>query len=254
MSISIETLQSMKHDGEPITMLTCYDASFASLIDNAGIEVILVGDSLGNVIQGHKTTVPVTLEQMVYHCQCVKNGTENTFIIADMPFMSYFDEFCAFETAKALMQAGAMMVKLEGGTWLVPVVEKLVQCGIPVCAHLGLQPQSVHRLGGFKQQGKTSLQKQQLLADAKALESSGVQLLIVECITAELAYAITQSLEIPVIGIGSGQQVDGQVMVLYDILGISGSIPGFAKNFLHGAPSIKVALQNYRSYVRNPQG
>jgi 3-methyl-2-oxobutanoate hydroxymethyltransferase len=253
MKTTIKTLQTMKQAKQAITMLTAYDATMASIISTAGIDVILVGDSLGNVIQGHDTTVPVTVSEMAYHTRCVEAGNKGSFLIADMPFMSYATIEQALTNAAQLMQAGAMMMKLEGGQWLLPIISHLVERGIPVCAHLGLTPQSVHKLGGFSMQAKEQHCATQLLEDAAAIEKAGAQLLIVECIPPVLAAEVSQVLRIPVIGIGAGKQVDGQVLVLHDMLGLTESAPKFSQNFMQGATSIQQAIENYVSAVKAHQ-
>jgi 3-methyl-2-oxobutanoate hydroxymethyltransferase len=250
--VSITQLMRMKAAGEKITSLTAYDASFAALFDNCGIEVILIGDSLGNVIQGHSTTIPVTVENMAYHTTCVANGSKNALIIADMPFASYGDIHQALITARTLMQAGAHMVKLEGGHWVCEIIEHLVKQGIPVCAHLGLTPQSVNTMGGFKVQGKSKEAADQLILDAKKLEQAGAQLLVLEAIPASLGKEVTEKISIPTIGIGAGPDCSGQVLVMHDILGaFQGRQPKFVKNFLVGAQSIEEAIKAYRSEVKS---
>jgi len=232
-NVTINTLQTLKQQGEKFATLTAYDASMAHFISEAGVEVILVGDSLGMVIQGHDSTLPVTTEQVAYHTAAVKKGTKGSLIIADMPFMSYRSEDITLENATTLMQAGAQMVKLEGGEWLCDTFALLAERGIPTCGHLGLTPQSVNKFGGYKVQGKDADQAQQILADALSLEEAGADLLVLECVPTLLAKEITESLEIPVIGIGAGPYTDGQVLVVYDMLGITPQrVPKFAKNFL----------------------
>ena len=205
--ITTASLLNMKQQGEKISTITAYDASFAKLFDQAGIHAILIGDSLGMVLQGQDSTLPVTIEDMAYHTRCVKRGVEETLIIADMPFMSYANEEQALANAALLMQAGASMVKIEGGAWLNGTISALVERGVPVCAHLGLTPQSVNILGGFKVQGRDDNKAQQMITDAKALEAAGAQLLVLECIPASLGEAITQALSIPTIGIGAGKDL-----------------------------------------------
>lgn len=251
MKITISTLQSLKQKQEPIVMLTSYDASLAAVSVKAGAEILLVGDSLGNTIQGRETTVAVTLDHMAYHTDCVSRVASDAFIIADLPFMSYATPSQAFSSAQRLMQVGAMMVKLEGGQWLTDTIQQLTTRGVPVCAHLGLTPQSVHKLGGFKKQAKDEASALQLLADAKQIEAAGAQLLVLECIPDQLAAEVAEVLSIPVIGIGAGQQTDGQVMVVQDILGLSEPCPNFAKNFLSETNSIESAIKNYVTAVKN---
>jgi len=251
--ITLTQLQKFKASGEKITCLTAYDASFAYLIEQAGVDIVLIGDSLGMVIQGHSSTLPVTMDDMVYHCQHVHRGTESSFLIGDMPFMSYATPDLALQSAARLMREGQVqMVKLEGGAWLVETVNLLTERGIPVCAHLGLTPQSVHKLGGYKVQGRNTTTAEQLKKDALALQSAGASLLILECVPRELAAAVTASLEIPVIGIGAGNQCNGQVLVLYDILGITrGKSPSFSRNFLQNSPSIKAAIESFVQAVKS---
>jgi 3-methyl-2-oxobutanoate hydroxymethyltransferase len=222
----------MKQKGEKIACLTVYDASFAQLLEDAGIEVLLVGDSLGMVIQGWETTVPVTLEDMVYHTRCVARGRKRALLVVDLPFMSYATAPLALASATALMQAGAQVVKLEGGAIEVDIVRHLTERGIPVCAHLGLTPQSVHKLGGYRVQGREETAAETIRQDALALQTAGADMLVLECVPSSLATEITHTLAIPVIGIGAGVDCDGQVLVLYDALGITpGKVPKFAKNF-----------------------
>lgn len=255
MKITIQTLQMLKQKSQAITVLTAYDASMAQVMNDAGLDVILVGDSLGNVIQGEATTLPVTLADMLYHTRCVAKGNRDCFLISDLPFMSYAMPKQALLNAAKLMQAGAMMVKMEGGAWLAPTIQQMQERGIPVCAHLGLLPQSVHKLGGFKIQAKDTDSAEQLLAEAKLLEQAGAQLLVLECVPAALAAAVSHALTIPVIGIGAGSGTDGQVLVLQDLLGLSAYLPQFAKNFLaeikDATPSIKSAIAEYCTAVRN---
>jgi len=232
-AITVPYLQSMRGKGEKIAALTCYDASFAALLDQAGVDVLLIGDSLGNVIQGHTTTLPVTVDEIAYHTACVARSQPSALIVADLPFGSYATPTDAFTHATTLMRAGAQMVKLEGGVWLTDTVRFLVERSVPVCAHIGLTPQSVHTLGGFKVQGKTEAAAKQLLHDAQALQQAGAQLLVIEAVPAALGAQLTDSLAIPTIGIGAGPDCSGQVLVLYDLLGVSsGKRPRFAKNFV----------------------
>jgi len=246
-------LHKLKAKGEKITCLTAYDASFALMIDQAGIDILLVGDSLGMVIQGHDSTLPVTVDDMIYHCQQVYRGSEQALLIVDMPFMSYATPRTALETAARLMGEGqAQMVKLEGGGWLAETVEMLTERGIPVCAHLGLTPQSIHQLGGYRVQGRTEIGAECLRNDAVALQSAGASLLILECVPGNLAAEITALLDIPVIGIGAGVECDGQVLVLYDLLGITpGKRPSFSKDFLQETGSIPAAIEAFISAVKN---
>jgi 3-methyl-2-oxobutanoate hydroxymethyltransferase len=248
-TMSIDTLKSIKANGRKFAAITAYDYSFAKLIDKAEIEVTLVGDSLGNVIQGQNTTIPVTIEEMAYHTANVQRGINSSLVLSDMPFMSYGTLPQALENAAILMQSGAQMVKLEGGEWLTETVFALSERGIPVCGHLGLTPQSVHKLGGFKVQGKEVDAADKILADAKMLEQAGAELLVIECVPSALGKAITTALDIPVIGIGAGSDTDGQVLVLQDMLGMSDRTLKFSKNYLEHTSSIQAALSTYREEV-----
>jgi 3-methyl-2-oxobutanoate hydroxymethyltransferase len=251
--VNVSTLRDMKREGEPIACLTAYDASFSQLVDMAGVDVVLVGDSLGMVIQGHDTTVPVTVNDIIYHTRNVARGLMHAFLIADMPFMSYTSPEQALDNAVRLMQeGGAMMIKLESGKGQVSVVEHLAQHDIPVCAHLGLKPQSVHKIGGFRVQGRDSEVAKKMLDDARALEAAGADLILLECVPNEVGGGITRSVEAPVIGIGAGPDVDGQVLVLYDMLGITqGRMPRFVRNFLEGQPTILEGLEAYVAAVKD---
>lgn len=251
--LTLTDLSKKKAAGKPITMLTAYDATFAKRIDAAGIDCILVGDSLGNVIQGQNTTLPVSINDMVYHTQAVRRGVEHAFLIADMPFMSYRDSITAANSAQQLMAiGGAEMVKLEGGQSVLPQVYFLTEQGVPVCGHLGLTPQHVHRLGGYRVQGREQQAREQIIQDAKDLQDAGIQMLVLECVPAKLAAEITQLLRIPVIGIGAGVDVDGQVLVLYDMLGITvGHIPKFSRNFLVNGNDIPAALNDFVNAVHD---
>lgn len=250
--ITINALQALKQDGEKFAVLAAYDATFAHFISEAEVEVILVGDSLGMVIQGHDTTLPVTVEQIAYHTAAVKRGAKRSFIIADMPFMSYSDTNSALQNATTLMQAGAQMVKMEGGAWLADTFSRLSQHGIPTCAHLGLTPQSVNKFGGYRVQGRDTDQAKQIIYDAKSLEEAGADLLVLECVPTPLATEITRSLRIPVIGIGAGPNTDAQVLVLYDMLGLTPSrAPKFTKNFLLDNEDIPAALRAYVDEVKS---
>jgi len=247
--VTVSTLREMKQAREPIACLTAYDASFAELVDLAGTDVVLVGDSLGMVIQGLDTTVPVTVADMVYHSRCVARGLRHAFFIVDMPFMSYTTPEQALDNAVRLMQeGGAKMVKLEAGQGQAGVVEHLAKQDIPLCAHLGLKPQSVHKLGGFKVQGREEHAAQEMIAAARELESAGADTLLLECVPTAVGAAIRDAVRVPVIGIGAGPGVDGQILVLYDVLGITqGRMPRFVKNFAKGCDSPLDAL---RAYVR----
>lgn len=247
---TIDNLKAIKADGNKFAAITAYDFSFASLIEAAEIEVTLVGDSLGNVIQGQDTTLPVTVDEMAYHTAAVKRGIARSLLVTDMPFMSYGTEVQALDSAAILMQAGAQMVKLEGGEWLADTVYSLAERGIPVCGHVGLTPQSVHKLGGYKVQGREDAAAQKMLAEAKVLEEAGADLLVVECVPSSLGKALAQLLDIPVIGIGAGPDTDAQVLVLHDMLGISRKPPKFSKNYLAQASSIQEAISTYGNEVR----
>ncbi len=251
--ITVPALQQRKARGEKIAVLTCYDASFAAHFDAAGIDVVLVGDSLGMVIQGRTSTLPVTLDHMVYHTAAVARGLQAPLLIADLPFMSYRDVPTALQSAARLMGEGeAAMVKLEGAGWVVDVISALAERDVPVCAHLGLTPQSVHKLGGYRVQGKQSEDAERLLGEAHAVAKAGAELLVLECVPADLAMRITAEIPIPTIGIGAGAGCDGQVLVLYDMLGITpGRRPRFSKDFLRGQDSIDGALIAYVEAVHN---
>ncbi|MFL9711734.1 3-methyl-2-oxobutanoate hydroxymethyltransferase [Methylobacillus sp. Pita1] len=250
--MNLLALQQMKARGEKIAVLTSYDASFAALSDKAGVEVLLVGDSLGMTMQGHASTLPVSLRDMEYHTRCVANGVQNAFVVTDMPFGSYQkNPEQAFENAALLMAAGAQMVKVEGGAIMLETVRFLVERGIPVCGHLGLTPQSVHQLGGYRVQAKDEAAARRLLEDAKALAQAGAGMLVLEMVPAALAAAVSQAVQIPVIGIGAGKYCDGQVLVLQDMLGIyAGKSPRFVRNFMQGAGSIEQAISDYVAAVK----
>jgi 3-methyl-2-oxobutanoate hydroxymethyltransferase len=253
MRITLTTLQKMAQDGGKIAMLTCYDASFAAVLEEAGVESLLVGDSLGNVLQGHESTLPVTLRDMVYHTGCVARGSKRAFLIGDMPFGSF--QVSPEETlrnAAQIMAAGAHMVKIEGGRPMAETVEFLTDRGIPVCGHLGLTPQSVHQLGGYKVQGKGETAAQRLLREAKMLEQAGAGMLVLEAIPAALAAEVTRTITIPTIGIGAGADCSGQVLVLYDMLDVyPGRKAKFVKNYLGLAGTVLKAVELYVKEVRN---
>ncbi|PLW83894.1 3-methyl-2-oxobutanoate hydroxymethyltransferase [Kineobactrum sediminis] len=248
--ITISTLDKMKASGDKFVCITAYDATFSRLVSEAGAETILVGDSLGMVLQGHDSTIPVTVEHMEYHTQCVCRGNPNSLVIADMPFMTYANPKQAMTNATRLMQAGAQMVKMEGGTWLSDTISKLVERGIPVCAHLGLTPQSVNALGGFRVQGRTPKEAKSILADAVEIQDAGASLLVLECIPAHLATDISEKLDIPVIGIGAGAGTDAQVLVMHDLLGLSQHSARFVQNFMEGQNTIQSALQAFVAAVK----
>lgn len=251
--VTLLTLQAMKQKGERIAMLTAYDATFARAACQAGVDVLLVGDSLGMVLQGHDSTLPVTTADMAYHTAAVKRGNQGALIISDLSFMAYATLEQTFASSAALMQAGAHMVKLEGAGWLAEPIRLLAERGVPVCAHLGLTPQSVNVFGGFRVQGRGEAQARQLRADAMALEQAGAAMLLLECVPSELAAEISQSVRIPVIGIGAGPATDGQVLVLHDMLGLSlsGRVPKFVRNFMEGQTSIQGALSAFVNAVRD---
>lgn len=249
--VTVTSLQTMRNNGEKITMLTCYDASFAALMDRCGVEVLLVGDSLGMVCQGQSSTLPVTLEDIAYHTASVARGNQTAFLVADMPFGSYATKEDAFKNAVKLMQAGAQMVKLEGGTWLADTVRFLTERAVPVCAHVGLTPQSVHQFGGYKVQGKTVEAADQLKSDALALQAAGAALVVLEAIPSALGGEVTELLSIPTIGIGAGPDCAGQVLVMHDMLGVfPGRKARFVKNFMEGRTSIEAAVHAYVAAVK----
>jgi len=250
--ISITKLLAMHAEREKITMLTAYDSTMSALLNRCGIEVILIGDSLGNVIQGHSSTTPVTVEQMTYHTECVARANSNAFLIADLPFASYGDPVQALDSAAELMRAGADMVKLEGGDWQIDIIQYLVERSVPVCAHLGLLPQSVHLLGGYKVQGKSKDAASHMLEQAIACQEAGAQMVVLEAIPSSLGERITKELHIPTIGIGAGPDCSGQVLVLQDMLGISpGKPPKFVKNFMDGHQSVEAAIKAYVREVKS---
>jgi len=251
-SITLPELAAKKTRGEKIVALTAYDATFAQVLDGAGIDVILVGDSLGMVIQGNDTTLATTLEEMAYHTRCVARGVKRALLLADLPFMSYPSPKLAAENAARLMREGARMVKLEGGRVRAEVVRFLTEQSIPVCGHLGLLPQSIHQLGGYRVQGKEDRSAQNLLEEALLLQEAGARLLVLECVPATLGEEIATALDIPVIGIGAGAGCDGQVLVLHDLLGLgTGKRPRFVKNFMAGAEDIPSAVRDYALAVQN---
>lgn len=252
-SVTVSRLAKMKQAGEKFACLTAYDASFTARLEQAGVEVLLVGDSLGMVVQGHQTTVPVTLEDIIYHTRCVARARTGALLMADMPFMTYATPDQAVSNAARLMrEGGAHMVKLEGGGHQVETVRQMAEQGIPVCAHIGLQPQHIHKLGGYRVQGRDQDAAAAMLADAHALQQAGADILLLECVPTALAAEITGALAIPVIGIGAGPQTDGQILVLYDVLGItSGRLPSFVRNFMTGGGDIEAALRAYVAAVKD---
>jgi len=253
MRTTLTALQALRNKGEKIAVLTCYDASFAALLEAQGLDILLVGDSLGMVLQGHESTLPVTLDEMVYHTACVARGAKQAFIVADMPFgTSQVSPEKTFEHAARLLAAGAQMVKLEGGSAMTTTIEFLTQRGIPVFAHIGLTPQSVHQLGGYRVQGKNDSDAQRLLNDAVAVAQAGAGMLLLEAIPALLAAEITAQVTIPTIGIGAGGECSGQVLVLHDMLDIyPGKKAKFVKNYMRGADSIAVAVSRYVDEVKS---
>ncbi|HEV2611094.1 MAG TPA: 3-methyl-2-oxobutanoate hydroxymethyltransferase [Noviherbaspirillum sp.] len=250
-AVTAPGLLAMRQAGEKITMLTCYDASFAALMDSCGVDVLLVGDSLGMVCQGHTSTLPVTVAEVAYHTASVARGNKTALLVADMPFGSYATPEAAFGNAVELMRAGAQMVKLEGGAWLADTIRFLTDRAVPVCAHLGLTPQSVHQFGGYKVQGKTSEAAEQLKQDALTLQAAGASLLVLEAIPSALGKETTELLAIPTIGIGAGPECSGQVLVMHDMLGVfPGRKARFVKNFMEGQTSIAGAVQAYIAAVK----
>ena len=251
--ITLATLREMKQRGEKFACLTAYDASFARILEEAGVEVLLVGDSLGMVIQGHETTLPVTLTDMIYHTQCVSRGRRRALIMTDMPFMSDAAPAQALgNAARLIKEGGAHAVKIEGGEVMADTIRLLSERGIPVCAHLGLLPQSVHKLGGYRVQGRDDQGADRILSDARILEAAGADLLLLECVPAALANKIVNTVKVPVIGIGAGASCDAQVLVLYDMLGIStGKRPRFSRNFLTDNPGVSDAIAAYVKAVKN---
>lgn len=250
--VTIRTLRKMRQDGDKIAMLTCYDATFASLLDTCGVDILLIGDSLGMVMQGKQNTLSVTLDDVIYHVACVSRGSTRAMIVADMPFATFQESpETAFQNAAKILAAGAHMVKLEGGAYLHDTIGFLTERGIPVCAHIGLTPQSVNQLGGYVVQGKTADAEERLIEDAKAIEAAGASLLVIEAVPATLGKRITESVSIPTIGIGAGPDCSGQVLVLYDLLGIySARKPKFVKNFMAEADSVEGAVSAYVQAVK----
>jgi len=254
-NITLAKIRAMKESNEKIACLTAYDSSFASLLDQAGMDIILVGDSLGMVIQGQESTVSVTMDDMIYHSQCVSAAVEHAFVMADMPFMSYTNVEQALLNATDLIQLGGVqMVKLEASARQVSIVKELSECGIPICAHLGLRPQYIHKLGGYSMQGCDDASAKELSNSAEHLQAAGADMLLLECVSNDLAKSISKSCSIPVIGIGAGPDCDGQILVLNDVLGITqGITPKFAKNFLTDAEDIHSAITSYIKDVKNLQ-
>ncbi|MGB0496635.1 MAG: 3-methyl-2-oxobutanoate hydroxymethyltransferase [Kangiellaceae bacterium] len=251
---TIHDIQALKDSKEPIAVLTVYDSSFSKLLSENGIDILLVGDSLGMVMQGHQSTIPVTMKDMIYHTNCVAKTNQSSLIISDFSYMSYATEKHTLKNASKLMQAGANMVKLEGGEWLVPSIARLTERGIPVCAHLGLTPQSIDALGGFKVQARDDESANKLLNDALAVEKAGAKILVLECVPKDIAEKITNQLKIPTIGIGAGNKTDGQVLVLQDMLGLNTEFkPKFVRNFFDDEKvgNITAAIKSYVTCVKN---
>jgi 3-methyl-2-oxobutanoate hydroxymethyltransferase len=250
--VTLATLREMKARGEKIACLTAYDYSFARLLDGAGVDLIMVGDSLGMVMQGHDSTLPVSVADMVYHARCARPGIGRALFAVDLPFLSYQQspEQALMSAGRLMRKGGAQVVKLEGGAPMVPTVKFLTERGIPVCAHVGLTPQSVHQLGGYKVQGREEKAAEQIRKDAKLLEEAGAGLIVLEAVPVVLAKSISLDLTIPTIGIGAGPDCDGQILVLQDMLGLSARTPKFVKNFMDGAGSIEQAVKNYVAAVK----
>ena len=251
-AVTIPSLLALRAAGEKIAMLTCYDASFASLMDRCGVEILLIGDSLGMVCAGHDSTLPVTVADVAYHTASVKRGNKNALVLADLPFGSYGSKEQAYDNCAILMRAGAHMIKIEGGDWLAETVHYLVQRGIPVCAHIGLTPQFVHQLGGYKVQGKTGAGADQLKRDAQVLQDAGAAIVLLEAVPAALGKEVTDMLHVPTIGIGAGPDCSGQVLVMHDLLGVfPGRKARFVKNFMEGQTSIDAAITAYVGAVKD---
>jgi len=249
---TVPSLAALKANGEKIVMLTCYDASFATLMDRCGVEILLIGDSLGMVCQGQQSTLPVTVADVAYHTASVARGNQHCLVVADMPFGSYATPEQAMQNAVQLVQAGAQMVKLEGGAWLAPTIQFLTERSIPVCAHLGLTPQSIHQMGGYKVQGKSSAAADRLKEDALIVQAAGAALLVLEAIPRDLAQQLTEILAMPTIGIGAGPDCSGQVLVMHDLLGVfPGKKARFVKNFMDGQTSIDAAVKAYVTAVKD---
>ena len=251
--ITIKSLHKFKREGEKFACLTAYDYCSAYAANVAGVEVLLVGDSLGMVIQGHDSSLPVTIDDTAYHVRCVRRGNARAMIMADLPFMSYYSESSSLENAAILMREGAQMVKLEGGAWLAETTRLLAERGIPVCAHMGLTPQSVNHLGGYSVQGRDPRRSQEIIDEAKILQSAGASVLLIECVPVKLGQALTESLDIPVIGIGAGPKTDGQILVWHDLLGLyPGKTAKFVKNYLKGnRDGVQGAIAKYVKEVKN---
>lgn len=250
-TVTLSTLQASKRAGEPFSCLTAYDASFARAAGEAGVEVLLVGDSLGMVLQGHASTLPVTLDDICYHTRCVARGKGASLLMVDLPFMSNTSTERLLQDAGELMRAGAELVKVEGDAWMAEGIRELTRRGVPVCAHLGLTPQSVYRLGGYKVQGREAEHASRILEDARALVEAGASVILLECVPASLGRAVSEALDVPVIGIGAGPDTDGQILVMHDVLGVThGRTPRFVKNFLAEADDIQGAFRRYHEDVK----
>ncbi|RUR28965.1 3-methyl-2-oxobutanoate hydroxymethyltransferase [Vreelandella nanhaiensis] len=250
--VTLSTLQAYKRTGETFSCLTAYDASFAQAASHAGIEVLLVGDSLGMVLQGHASTLPVTIEDICYHTRCAARGKGPSLLMVDLPFMSNATTERMLEDAGALMRAGAELVKVEGEAWMADGIRELTRRGVPVCAHLGLTPQAVYQIGGYKVQGREAAQAERIIYDAKALVEAGASVILLECVPASLGKAVTDALDVPVIGIGAGPDTDGQILVMHDVLGVThGRPPRFVKNFLNEADCIQSAFRRYHEAVKS---
>tara|TARA_R110000751_G_scaffold5285_4_gene24323 strand:+ start:748 stop:1539 length:792 start_codon:yes stop_codon:yes gene_type:complete len=251
-TVTLSTLQAYKQAGETFSCLTAYDASFAHAASQAGIDVLLVGDSLGMVLQGHNSTLPVTIEDIVYHTRCAARGKGHSLLMVDLPFMSNATTERLLQDAAAVMRAGAELVKLEGEAWMADGIRELTRRGVPVCAHLGLTPQTVHQLGGYKVQGRDAAHAERIINDAKVLVEAGASVILLECVPASLGKAVTEALDVPVIGIGAGPDTDGQILVMHDVLGVThGRTPRFVKNFMVDADSIQTAFQHYHEAVKS---
>ncbi|WP_039915365.1 3-methyl-2-oxobutanoate hydroxymethyltransferase [Cellvibrio mixtus] len=250
-SVTINTLHKLKSNGEKFVVISLYDAHMAAMAQRCGVEVVLIGDSLGMTVLGYDSTIPVTMEQMIYHVEAVARGNKKSLVIGDLPFMTYATPEDAMRNCMRIMQAGAHMVKLEGGAWLADTVRMLAERGVPVCAHLGLTPQSVNKFGGFRVQGRDQEGAEKILTDAKLLAEAGADLLVLECVPASLGAKITREIAIPTIGIGAGRDTDAQVLVINDILGLTEQPPKFSKNFLLEANDIPGAMQKYVADVKS---
>lgn len=250
-TVTLSTLQAYKRAGETFSCLTAYDSSFAHAASHAGIDVLLVGDSLGMVLQGHSSTLPVTVDDICYHTRCAARGNGASLLMVDLPFMSNPTTERLLENAAALMRAGAALVKVEGEAWMADGIRELTRRGVPVCAHLGLTPQTVYQLGGYKVQGREAAQAERIINDAQALVEAGASVILLECVPASLGKAVTEALDVPVIGIGAGPDTDGQILVMHDVLGVThGRTPRFVKNFMADADSIQGAFQSFHEAVK----